>query len=514
MTASVGRLLPAIVLAVVTAATGVLLFGSAGRHRVTPASEVAGTTSIAERTGTDVGASSPAGRPLEGAVSRARGGTSAAPPAAAPDAATPDGKPATGLQPGSVDRTSLDLVATYDVNAAITVGAGLLDVSTTLVVRNAGRTSIDRLELNTVAARLGGMRLGGTSVDGRRVKARVEDQTVIVPLGGVLETGASTTVRIAYRAMLRDDVRGSDWLFTRAGGEIALYRWIPWISRALPFDRPNHGDPFETVSSPEVSVEILSDEPLVLAAPAARVIEYAAGFGNAWSFTVHDVRDVAVALAPDFAVRRQTVDGVAIKAYSRAGDIAAQRLLTLATQALSREQRVVGVDYPWPALVAVETQGGEAMESPGQVWIPRSLDSVNRTYLVHHEVGHQWFYGLVGNDQRTDPFFDEAGADLLARTSIGSFRAPRCSRAALDGSIAKYAGRCYYEAIYVQGGLLLEEVRARMGSKRFWAAIAAFLDAHRFGIVKTRDLLDSLEAAAPRNVDLRALFRARFPRLY
>jgi hypothetical protein len=510
MPASLRRSLPAVLLAIVTVVTGLLLFGTSGRPHGTPVSDVAGATSIAEPNDVQTWQSPPAERSLGRGVAEAPGPTTAA----TLHPSTPEGQPATGLQRGSVHRTSLDLVATYDVNAAITVSTGLLDVSTTLAVRNAGGKSIDRIELNTVAARLGGIRLGGTSVDGRRVKVRVDDQTLIVPLGGVLEPGASTIVRIAYRATLRTGVRGSDWLFTRAGGEIALYRWIPWISRALPFDRPNHGDPFETVSSPEVSVEILSDEPLVLAAPAARVVEYAAGFGKAWSFTVHDVRDVAVALAPDFAVRRQTVDGVAVKAYSRGGDVAAQRLLTLATQALSREQRVVGVDYPWPALVAVETQGGEAMESPGQVWIPRWLDPVNRTYLVHHEVGHQWFYGLVGNDQRSDPFFDEAGADMLARTSLGSFRATRCSPTALDGSITKYAGRCYYEAIYVQGGLLLEDVRARLGSKRFWAAIAAFLDAHRFGIVKTRDLLDSLEAAAPPNVDLRALFLARFPKLY
>jgi hypothetical protein len=373
---------------------------------------------------------------------------------------------------------------------------------------------IDRLELNTVAARLGAVRIGSTTVDDEPVKVRVNDQTLVVPLGGILDPGVTTTVRVAYRARLRTGVAGSDWLFTRAGGEIALYRWIPWISRALPFDRPNQGDPFETISSPEVNVELLSDEPLVLAAPAANVVEYAAGYGKAWSFTVHDVRDVAIALAPDFVARRRKVGDVTVLAYSRGGGIDADRLLALTAQALSEEQRIVGVDYPWPTLVAVETHGGEAMESPGQIWIPRSLDSRNRTYLVHHEVGHQWFYGLVGNDQRGQPFFDEAGADLLARTALGSFRATRCGRTALDGSIATYKGRCYYEVIYVQGGLLLDDVRSRIGSKRFWAAIAEFLTAHRFGIVTSKELLDALEAAAPANVRLQPLLHSRFPRLY
>lgn len=513
MVASRGRSLPAILLAVLIAATGVLLFGSAGRRPAVPISEVAAATSNAQPAGTEL---EPLEAPpsLEPATSPTPEPSVAATGAPTPEPTTQDEPVRTGLRAGSVNRTSLDLVATYDVNAAITVGTGLLDVSTTLVVRNAGTKPIDRLELNTVAARLGAIRLGRASVDGQPVKVRIDDQTLVVPLGGILDPGVTTTVRVAYRATLRTGARDSDWLFTRAEGEIALYRWIPWISRAMPFDRPNQGDPFETVSSPEVSVELLTDEPLVLAAPAANVVEYAAGFGKAWSFTVHDVRDVAIALAPDFVTRRQKVGEVTVLAYSREGDVEADRLLALTTQALSEEQRIVGVGYPWPALVAVETHGGEAMESPGQIWIPRSLDSLNRTYLVHHEVGHQWFYGLVGNDQRGQPFFDEAGADLLARTALGTFRATRCGRAALDGSIAAYKGRCYYEVIYVQGGLLLDDLRARIGSKRFWAAIAGFLTAHRFQIATSRELLDAIEAAAPANVHLQPLLETRFPRLY
>ena len=150
------------------------------------------------------------------------------------------------------------------------------------------------------------------------------------------------------------------------------------------------------------------------------------------------------------------------------------------------------------------------MESPALVWIPRTLDTLNRTYLVHHEVAHQWFYGLVGNDQRNDPFLDEAAADLLARTALGSFRATRCSAAALDRSIASYQGRCYYEVVYVQGGLLLDDIRARIGTSRFWKALAGFVEANRFGIAETRDLLDALEEAAPGGVNLRPLLRARF----
>jgi hypothetical protein len=498
MTARGGRSVPALILAVLTAVTGVFLFGYAGRApRPDETADVAAATSVP--------------RPTDALVPPVTSGPFAS---IEPEPSTPLEPPVTGLVPGSVDRTSLELSATYDVNAELSVASGALDVSTTLVVRNNGDEAIDRLELNTIAARLGRLRVTSASVDEAPVKVRIDDQTLLVPLGGILEPGVAITVRIAYRATLQTGLGGSDWMFTRSGGTIALYRWIPWVSRAVPFQRPNQGDPFVTVSSPEVSVELLTDAPLVLAAPAADVAEFDAGSGKAWAFTVHDVRDVALVLAPDFVVRRETVDGVAVKAYSRSGELGAGLLLGLTAQALADERRLLGVDYPWPALVAAETQGGEAMESPGLVWIPRTLDSLNRTYLVHHEVAHQWFYGLVGNDQRNDPFLDEAAADLLARTVLGSFRSTRCPVAPLDGSIARYQDSCYYEVVYVQGGLLLDDVRARMGANRFWKAMADFVEAHRFQIVETRDLLDALAAAAPDGAALGPLFRSRFPGLY
>ncbi|HXG26786.1 MAG TPA: hypothetical protein VNL94_08050 [Candidatus Binatia bacterium] len=525
MVAPGARYLPLLILATLTAVVAVMLFTSGPRPAApTRTNEVAAFTS----------GPMPSGPPASTPVEASPPGASTPDPAATPDSAATPGAPAGtpaptpaatagttlppstgGLVPGSVDRTSLDLVATYDVNAAITVDTGVLDVSTTLVVRNAGDQSIDRLELNTIAARLGSLRITAASVDGIPAKVRIRDQTLVVPLGGVLQPGASATVLVAYRATLTNSLTDSNWMFTRSGGTVALYRWIPWVSQALPFDRPNKGDPFVLVSSPEVSVEILADRRVELAAPAvpaADITEFQAGNGTAWAFTVRDVRDVSILLAPDFAVAREKVGAVEVRAYSRGGSFEAQRLLGLATQALRRQSEQLGVAYPWAALVAVETLGGEALESPGLIWIPRGLDTLNRTYLVNHEVAHQWFYGLVGNDQRNQPFVDEAAADMLTRTVLVSFRASRCTRDALDGTLADYVGRCYYETIYVQGGLFLDDIRERMGTKRFWATIRAYLEEHRFGLATTRDLLDALQSGS--EVDLKPLFRARFPSLY
>ena len=435
-----------------------------------------------------------------------------APTATLPPAPSEEPSAGSAIVPGSVDRASLHVVATYGVVATISTQTGVLDVSTVIRARNESGDGIDRVELNTIAARLGAIDLTSVLVDGVEVVASVDDQTISVPLGGVLPDGASARLDVAFRATLRRGLTDSDWMFSRAGGTLTLYRWIPWVSRAVPFNRPNHGDPFVTPSSPEVSVEILTDHPMVLAAPAAEINQVAAGEGRAWRFTMENVRDVSVVLAPDFRLTAGEVDGITIRAYTRPGGLSGDRLIDQAVHAISSEAQQLGVPYPLEALTVVETQGGFGLEAPGLIWIPENVDTTNLAYLVHHETAHQWFYGLVGNDQQAEPFADEAAADLLARTALGTLRASRCASDDLDRPITGYTQRCYYEVIYVQGGRLLDDIRKLMGNERFWTTMGAYVISHRNALGSTSELLESLRAASP--VDLLPTLRARFPGLY
>jgi hypothetical protein len=153
---------------------------------------------------------------------------------AATSSATLESPLQTAIVPGAVDRSSLEVGATYDVDLDITVQSGAMAVEAAIEARNDSGAPIDRLELNTIAARLGGLRITGATVDDQAVTVTIDDQTLRVPLGGILPDGASTTVRLGYTATLGQDLDGSNWLFSRAGGTLGLYRWIPWVSRAVP----------------------------------------------------------------------------------------------------------------------------------------------------------------------------------------------------------------------------------------------------------------------------------------
>jgi hypothetical protein len=410
------------------------------------------------------------------------------------------------IVPGSVGRTSMNLAATYDVKAVLGFDTRTLRVDETLVVRNDSGGRIDRLELNTIAARLGSMRRLSASVDGRVVIPSKADQTITVPLGGVLPIGASASVYVGYSATLRSGVSGSDWLFTRANGIADLHRWIPWVSRPVAFDRPNHGDPFVTPVSPKVVVRLTTDRRLVIAAPGRRIAVSTNGLSQ--TFEVTQVRDFAFTAAPDYRSGSLVVGGVTVRAYVRPGLSWTPRL-DAARLAITRMAPKVGA-YPYDGLVIAQSAGGYGMEAPGMIWIPGSVSSLS--YLVTHETAHQWFYALVGNDQAKAPFTDEAAADFVARWSLGMRRASRCTTALLDRTIYEYSTACYYEQVYIQGGNLLDDLRRKMGDTAFWSGMRAYVNAWRWKLAPPRTLLDALDAATP--LALAPTLAPRFPRWY
>jgi hypothetical protein len=414
---------------------------------------------------------------------------------------------ASAIVPGNVNRSSINLRASYDVSVWLSYASRQLAVDSRMTVTNTSGESIDRLELNTIAARLGGLRIRSVTVDGRAVSAKIADQTLVVPLGGVLAAGASTHVRVRTRSWLRTSLAGSNWMYTKANGILSAYRWLPWISRAVPFNRPNHGDPFITPVSPQVRVKVTTDRTMVIASTGDRVSHS----GLTQTFLARNVRDFTLTASPFYRTGSVTLGSKVIRVYYRSG-APASSLLSAARRAMSRYAYLLDQSYPYATYKVVQSSGGYGMESPGLTWIPTGVGSSNLTYLVYHETAHQWFYSLVGGNQAYEPYTDEAAADFLARYALGLRRGSRCSTARLDLSIYRYSSSCYYEVIYIQGGNFLDDLRRRMGSTAFWRGLRSYVAANRWKIAPTKRLLDTLDDATSLNLVPR--YEPRFPRLY
>jgi len=401
---------------------------------------------------------------------------------------------------------SLGLDAAYDVSANIGWSANMISVTSVTTVTNTTDEPVAALTFSLLPARIGHMSLREVRVGEEGANAQVDDANLIVDLPAALDPGAQTAVTIGYDATFNNTARKKKWLFSMKNDVVTAYRWIPWLSKRYTWSTPNFGETYVTQAASDVRVTLSSDRADVQYATSGRQTEVD---GASQTFVAHDVRDFNFSASPRYRVTTGAHNGVQLASYTLS--LSPRTLVDLTRSAFDTFTNNVG-SYPYETLTVAEIPMGGGMESPGMVWIPSNATSAARKrYLVTHEVAHQWFYGVVGNDQASDPFADEAPAEFLTRMVIG-FRASKCAEANLDGTVYDYGSRCYYEVIYVQGADYLNGYRERVGEDAFWTGMRTYYDRYRFGLGGTLELLQTLDEQAPD--DGGGGHADRFPSLY
>ena len=187
-------------------------------------------------------------------------------------AAAPLSAAAAGIEPGTANATAVDLDATYDVDLAVRYGdrALRLDSTATVTQHNEGADRPARAEHGGREARRA-WHWTVVSVDGRRVAATVSDQTIVVPLGGVLPPGGDDErPRHLPRHAAPRHIRLRLVLHAGPAGSSSCTGSMPWVSLRHPFDRSNHGDPFVTATSRRVTLKLTTDRPMTVAINARR----------------------------------------------------------------------------------------------------------------------------------------------------------------------------------------------------------------------------------------------------
>ena len=119
--------------------------------------------------------------------------------------------------------------------------------------------------------------------------------------------------------------------------------------------------------------------------------------------------------------------------------------------------------------------------------------------VVAHEVGHQWFYNAVGNDQQDEPWLDEAvvqyvtglyhldahgtGAAEGYRTSWTS-RWDRVDRAEIPIGLpaASYTSEEYSPIVYGRGPFFVTTLAKEMGQDTFDAFLRDYYQTYRWEI--------------------------------
>ncbi|MFJ6623445.1 M1 family aminopeptidase [Kitasatospora sp. NPDC091335] len=267
----------------------------------------------------------------------------------------------------------------------------------------------------------------------------------------------------------------------------------------------NNGESFYAVAS---DFAVTLDHPTGLLVPATgtSVDTPGAAGRTVTKATASKVREFAWGAGPFTRISGTSAAGVKVNVYSVAGISAADSasMLSTATSAVDAHAQRFGA-YPYGELDAVIDNnfwfGG--MEYPGFV-----LDLVSNTALTH-EIGHQWWYGIVGDDEYNGPWLDEAFTDYatdlaLGKTGNGCWNSVSWASPAekITNSMAYWDANSsrYSTVVYGYGKCALHDLRRTIGDTAMTTLLRTYAQAHWYGISTTAEFKAAAQAAT--TVDL------------
>lgn len=417
--------------------------------------------------------------------------------------------------------TTTDVTQRYHIAATLDYAAGRLDAVETLTLTNRASHPIDHLNLSVIPRALGYLVADpAVRADEKRVSTAWTTTTNLrIDFARRLYPGRTTEITIQFGLNIGTSRDAFSARLSRENGVISLGEWFPIVSRE--HDSYGVGDPQVSFNAERIRLDLTTTAPLPRhsVACAGLVERPPQDTGTRWTCEAENVRDFSFVVNPNFVLTERTAGDTALRVYSQTtdGGITAD----LAQAALIGLNETFGT-YPWPDLVLAEVgaSGGFSMEFPRTIHLTRT--KATDTYVVFHEVAHQWFYGQLGNDQQREPWLDEGFSDFSARYLMG-IGEDHCSRRDVDSPVFAWPAdlisggdwtSCdgYFHTVFYKGTEFLNGVRASMGDEAFFSAMRDFLARNRYGVVTSRQLLDHLQEWSPTDPDLVPIYRTYLSR--
>ncbi len=475
-----------------------------------------------------------------------------------------DGSPA--LRGGGPARSKR--IANYKIEAALDPVKHVITGSETLSWTNTGETSVDRLPFHlylnafkndsTLFMRTSGGALRGSKasldtwgwiqidravVAGAEVTSKLvmpgtdHDETVVeLPLAEPVAPGATIEVAFTFTAQLPE-------VFARTGyaGDFHLVgQWFPKIGvrvgppgaerwECQPFH--SHAEFFADFGTYDVTLTVPNTY-VVAATGVLSAAKESANNTRTYTYRAEDVHDFVWMADPFMEVmsgQAKLEDGtVEVRVLYRPEQKEyAKRHLDAAVGAITKFSSMF-TPYPWPILTVVDPPV-EAAASAGGMEYPTLVTTAGDTvfarpgmrlpeFVTVHEIGHNWFQGLLASNEPAEAWLDEGVNDWADAKVMAELYGPRSSgidwmgwqadvvalrRALADdpGSlpspIATAAASFVDEGAYAiatyestsRALLTLENV---VGATRFAAAMKAYVKKFAFTHPTGRDLFDTL----------------------
>ena len=362
------------------------------------------------------------------------------------------------------------------------------------------------------------------ALSGGHAAGRAADCTALrVRLSHALATGRRTAIRLRFSVR----VPGGNGSFGHlSGGPALLGNAIPIL--AVTDAAGTHLERYSTLGEAGYSLtsswHVRLDVPRGLSAVTTGIQTASRTLSSSTRrlrFQAPHARDFELAIG-HLHTRSATVEGVRIRfsdmlpVGTASARLRSEILAAARSDLLAYEHRFGPYGAPELDLVQTPSLDGEGMEYPEIVFVEMTPSSAyggswtHTAALLAHELAHQWFYSLVGNNQWREPWLDESFAtfasgfpshDCTNGDPLAGY--PSSLRLTSDmGYFDAHPSGWYYDGLYGGGACALRDLRTGFGTQRFNDFMRSWVAAHRYRVATTAAFLSAVRAAAPSGFDV------------
>jgi hypothetical protein len=392
------------------------------------------------------------------------------------------------------DPISMGVETSYVLRTSLSYQYGTLHTLETITIRNTTTSGISSINLSVLARAFGELTsLSGLTLDGKAVNGTwTNSSNLLVYFGKTVQPGQTATLSLRFALKASGAISTSlEGRLSKANGIMQVSHWFPVVSSGHGLRYP--GDSQYTRTARRIRLEVTTDTYAVkIAAPGRRV----SLSGRTHVYEMDYTRDFAFAASPYYKLVSTSAAGVTIGAYYTSGNGAAA--IATAAAAITRFESLFG-QYQWPRFIIAQTgRASSGNEYPGIIFVGGPL-MANRE-VVAHEVAHQWWYAMAGNDQLREPWLDEGLAEFSAAYFYGTLHSYNSTRPvnstvydfpAIPANLTSSDPNSYDQTVYFKAGRFLNALRVQMGSSAFWGAMRDLFLANRNGVMTTREFYDT-----------------------
>jgi len=343
-----------------------------------------------------------------------------------------------------------------------------------------------------------------------------DDQTILeVKLNKVLNPGDRINIKMDYKLVIPK-------IEHRFGYGTNTINFGNWYPIAVVYDEYGWntaryfqiGDPFYSdVSNYKIKIE--APESYIIATSGKIIETKKENQKKIWNIEGKLIRDFAWVASAKFKVVTHNLNNTQIKLYFLNSNSELKNYTkNIAVEAIKVFNNIFG-EYPYGYLSIVENDFlGGGMEYPSLVYLNTDYFNPNRkTYLseyIVHELAHQWWYGVVGNNQIKDPWLDEglatysqiifneeyrgeSYADNVFRILMNNYSVNSNTKG-YTASIEDFTTwKEYSSSAYGKGAEFLYIIEKEYGEEKLYELLRTYYNKYKFKNAETKDFLELYE---------------------